>query len=168
MQIDTIDKQIGRQMYHKYSQTQRQTGRPNRFSNIRRNDTPARVTNETLSPPPLAELPAEEGKSLLQLILEQFDDLLVKILLLAAIISFVSTSAHCLRGDSLGRLTCMVVVVIIYVFLFIDFFFLCKVSSFLLFLCIQCLIYLIIYRFVYVFVCSFIHSSIYLSTCSSV
>ena len=37
-----------------------------------------------------AELPAEEGKSLLQLILEQFDDLLVKILLLAAIISFVS------------------------------------------------------------------------------
>ncbi|XP_053649774.1 calcium-transporting ATPase sarcoplasmic/endoplasmic reticulum type isoform X1 [Cherax quadricarinatus] len=35
------------------------------------------------------ELPAEEGKSLLQLILEQFDDLLVKILLLAAIISFV-------------------------------------------------------------------------------
>jgi len=35
------------------------------------------------------ELPAEEGKSLLTLILEQFDDLLVKILLLAAIISFV-------------------------------------------------------------------------------
>ncbi|XP_018023060.1 calcium-transporting ATPase sarcoplasmic/endoplasmic reticulum type isoform X2 [Hyalella azteca] len=35
------------------------------------------------------ELPAEEGKTLLQLILEQFDDLLVKILLLAAIISFV-------------------------------------------------------------------------------
>jgi len=35
------------------------------------------------------ELPAEEGKSLLQLILEQFDDLLVKILLLAAVISFV-------------------------------------------------------------------------------
>ena len=39
----------------------------------------------------ISELPAEEGKSLLQLILEQFDDLLVKILLLAAIISFVST-----------------------------------------------------------------------------
>ncbi|VDP37522.1 unnamed protein product [Soboliphyme baturini] len=38
------------------------------------------------------ELPAEETKPLLQLILEQFDDLLVKILLLAAIISFVSTS----------------------------------------------------------------------------
>lgn len=37
----------------------------------------------------LTELPVEEGKSLLQLILEQFDDLLVKILLLAAIISFV-------------------------------------------------------------------------------
>jgi len=35
------------------------------------------------------ELPVEEGKTLLQLILEQFDDLLVKILLLAAIISFV-------------------------------------------------------------------------------
>jgi hypothetical protein len=36
-----------------------------------------------------AALPAEEGKTLFQLILEQFDDLLVKILLLAAIISFV-------------------------------------------------------------------------------
>ncbi|XP_022258376.1 calcium-transporting ATPase sarcoplasmic/endoplasmic reticulum type-like [Limulus polyphemus] len=36
----------------------------------------------------LSELPAEEGKPLWQLILEQFDDLLVKILLLAAIISF--------------------------------------------------------------------------------
>ncbi|XP_063853477.1 calcium-transporting ATPase sarcoplasmic/endoplasmic reticulum type-like [Scylla paramamosain] len=35
------------------------------------------------------ELPAEEGKSLLQLVIEQFDDLLVKILLMAAIISFV-------------------------------------------------------------------------------
>ncbi|GMT17963.1 hypothetical protein PFISCL1PPCAC_9260, partial [Pristionchus fissidentatus] len=35
------------------------------------------------------EMPAEEGKSLWELILEQFDDLLVKILLLAAIISFV-------------------------------------------------------------------------------
>ncbi|XP_064392780.1 sarcoplasmic/endoplasmic reticulum calcium ATPase 2-like isoform X2 [Halichondria panicea] len=35
------------------------------------------------------ELPAEEGKSLLALLLEQFDDLLVKILLLAAVISFV-------------------------------------------------------------------------------
>ena len=38
----------------------------------------------------LSELPAEEGKSLWELVLEQFDDLLVKILLLAAIISFVS------------------------------------------------------------------------------
>ncbi|RWS12224.1 Calcium-transporting ATPase sarcoplasmic/endoplasmic reticulum type-like protein [Dinothrombium tinctorium] len=37
----------------------------------------------------LNELPAEEGKTIWQLILEQFDDLLVKILLLAAIISFV-------------------------------------------------------------------------------
>ncbi len=36
------------------------------------------------------ELPAEEQKPLWQLILEQFDDLLVKILLLAAVISFVS------------------------------------------------------------------------------
>merc|ERR1712142_905053 len=35
------------------------------------------------------ELPAEEGKSLWELVLEQSDDLLVKILLLAAIISFV-------------------------------------------------------------------------------
>jgi len=35
------------------------------------------------------ELPVEEGKSLWELVLEQFDDLLVKILLLAAIISFV-------------------------------------------------------------------------------
>jgi Ca2+ transporting ATPase len=37
-------------------------------------------------------MPAEEGKKLWELILEQFDDLLVKILLLAAIISFVSYS----------------------------------------------------------------------------
>ncbi|ODM90546.1 Calcium-transporting ATPase sarcoplasmic/endoplasmic reticulum type [Orchesella cincta] len=35
------------------------------------------------------ELPAEEGKSLWELFISQFDDLLVKILLLAAIISFV-------------------------------------------------------------------------------
>ena len=40
--------------------------------------------------PLFSELPAEEGKSIWQLVLEQFDDLLVKILLLAAIISFVS------------------------------------------------------------------------------
>ncbi|KAL5288296.1 ATP2A2 family protein [Megaselia abdita] len=37
----------------------------------------------------LNELPTEEGKSIWQLVLEQFDDLLVKILLLAAIISFI-------------------------------------------------------------------------------
>ena len=37
----------------------------------------------------LLELPAEEGKPLWKLILEQFDDLLVKILLGAAMISFV-------------------------------------------------------------------------------
>eukprot|EP00056_Hartaetosiga_gracilis_P001354 m.44368 g.44368 ORF g.44368 m.44368 type:complete len:1001 (+) comp10603_c0_seq1:235-3237(+) len=36
----------------------------------------------------LNELPEEEGKSLFALVLEQFDDLLVKVLLLAAIISF--------------------------------------------------------------------------------
>jgi len=35
------------------------------------------------------ELPVEEGKTIWELVLEQFDDLLVKILLLAAIISFV-------------------------------------------------------------------------------
>jgi magnesium-transporting ATPase (P-type) len=35
------------------------------------------------------ELPAEEKQSLLSLILEQFDDMLVKILLAAAAISFV-------------------------------------------------------------------------------
>ncbi|KIH64426.1 calcium-translocating P-type ATPase, SERCA-type [Ancylostoma duodenale] len=35
------------------------------------------------------EMPAEEGKTIWELIFEQFDDLLVKILLLAAIISFV-------------------------------------------------------------------------------
>ncbi|XP_069590949.1 sarcoplasmic/endoplasmic reticulum calcium ATPase 1 isoform X1 [Ranitomeya imitator] len=35
------------------------------------------------------ELPAEEGKSLWELVIEQFEDLLVRILLLAAIISFV-------------------------------------------------------------------------------
>lgn len=35
------------------------------------------------------ELPAEQGKSLWQLVLEQFEDLLVRILLLAAVISFV-------------------------------------------------------------------------------
>lgn len=35
------------------------------------------------------ELPAEEGKTLLELVIEQFEDLLVRILLLAACISFV-------------------------------------------------------------------------------
>jgi len=45
------------------------------------------------------ELPAEEGKSLWELILEQFDDLLVKILLLAAIISFVLALFEDHEGD---------------------------------------------------------------------
>ncbi|CAK6437417.1 unnamed protein product [Pipistrellus nathusii] len=35
------------------------------------------------------ELPAEEGKTLLELVIEQFEDLLVRILLLAACLSFV-------------------------------------------------------------------------------
>lgn len=35
------------------------------------------------------ELPAEEGKSIWQLFLEQINDLLIKILILAAIISFI-------------------------------------------------------------------------------
>ncbi|XP_037588607.1 sarcoplasmic/endoplasmic reticulum calcium ATPase 3-like [Cebus imitator] len=38
------------------------------------------------------ELPTEEGKSLWELVLEQFQDLLVRILLLAALVSFVSTA----------------------------------------------------------------------------
>ncbi|XP_068939363.1 sarcoplasmic/endoplasmic reticulum calcium ATPase 3 isoform X2 [Petaurus breviceps papuanus] len=37
----------------------------------------------------LNELPAEEGKSLWELVLEQFEDLLVRILLLAAFVSFI-------------------------------------------------------------------------------
>ena len=45
---------------------------------------------ESLSLPLLLELPAEETKPLWKLILEQFDELLVKILLAAACISFVS------------------------------------------------------------------------------
>lgn len=44
----------------------------------------------TFTPFSPTELPTEEGKTIWQLVLEQFDDLLVKILLLAAIISFVS------------------------------------------------------------------------------
>ena len=38
----------------------------------------------------VSELPRDEGKPLWKHILEQFDDLLVKILLIAAVISFVS------------------------------------------------------------------------------
>lgn len=48
-----------------------------------------------------AELPAEEGKPLWKLILEQFDDLLVKILLGAAMISFVSARALSRAGCEL-------------------------------------------------------------------
>jgi len=53
------------------------------------------------------ELPVEEGKSLLTLILEQFDDLLVKILLLAAIISFVLALFE-EHEDELDQLTAFV------------------------------------------------------------
>ncbi|XP_053426658.1 sarcoplasmic/endoplasmic reticulum calcium ATPase 3 isoform X4 [Nycticebus coucang] len=50
--------------------------------------SPAQVTSarERYGP---NELPAEEGKSLWELVLEQFEDLLVRILLLAALVSFV-------------------------------------------------------------------------------
>jgi len=51
-------------------------------------------------------MPVEEGKKLWELILEQFDDLLVKILLLAAIISFVSSFLwHCFTNNSSGSCT---------------------------------------------------------------
>lgn len=49
------------------------------------------------------ELPAEEGKTLWQLVLEQFDDLLVKILLLAAIISFVSIFDQKFQTNDVAR-----------------------------------------------------------------
>ena len=54
--------------------------------NVGLSDEQIKVAQEKYGP---NELPAEEGKSLWELVLEQFDDLLVKILLLAAIISFV-------------------------------------------------------------------------------
>jgi Ca2+ transporting ATPase len=53
------------------------------------------------------ELPAEEGKALWQLILEQFDDLLVKILLLAAVISFVLALFE-KHGDETSAITAFV------------------------------------------------------------
>ncbi|THD18477.1 Calcium-transporting ATPase [Fasciola hepatica] len=46
------------------------------------------------------ELPPEESKPLWRLVLEQFDELLVKILLLAATISFVSVTQPCLSFRS--------------------------------------------------------------------
>jgi len=49
-------------------------------------DEQIKILNQKYGP---NELPVEEGKPLWQLILAQFDDLLVKILLLAAIVSFV-------------------------------------------------------------------------------
>ncbi|KAL3856793.1 hypothetical protein ACJMK2_011510 [Sinanodonta woodiana] len=54
--------------------------------NVGLTDDQVRKAREKYGP---NELPAEEGKPLWELILEQFDDLLVKILLLAAVISFV-------------------------------------------------------------------------------
>lgn len=56
--------------------------------NVERGLSPAEVKKNLDKYGP-NELPAEEGKTLWQLVLEQFDDLLVKILLLAAVISFV-------------------------------------------------------------------------------
>uniref|UniRef100_A0A8B9KDX9 Calcium-transporting ATPase n=1 Tax=Astyanax mexicanus TaxID=7994 RepID=A0A8B9KDX9_ASTMX len=48
------------------------------------------------------ELPAEEGKSIWELVIEQFEDLLVRILLLAACISFVSIS-FAIRGVKVSQ-----------------------------------------------------------------
>uniref|UniRef100_A0A7N6AVK2 Calcium-transporting ATPase n=1 Tax=Anabas testudineus TaxID=64144 RepID=A0A7N6AVK2_ANATE len=44
------------------------------------------------------ELPAEEGKSLLELVMEQFEDLLVRILLLAACISFERNAENAIEA----------------------------------------------------------------------
>ncbi|KAK0429506.1 hypothetical protein QR680_011410 [Steinernema hermaphroditum] len=53
------------------------------------------------------EMPAEKGKKLWELILEQFDDLLVKILLLAAMISFILALFE-EHGDSTRAITAFV------------------------------------------------------------
>jgi Ca2+ transporting ATPase len=56
--------------------------------NVERGLTPEQVKKNLEKYGP-NELPVEEGKTIWQLFVEQFDDLLVKILLLAAVISFV-------------------------------------------------------------------------------
>ncbi|TRY65012.1 hypothetical protein DNTS_024664 [Danionella cerebrum] len=51
------------------------------------------------------ELPAEEGKSIWELVIEQFEDLLVRILLLAACISFIRGAKQLRKHNSLGMVT---------------------------------------------------------------
>lgn len=43
------------------------------------------------------------GKTLLELVIEQFEDLLVRILLLAACISFVSMNSFCFIGSYITK-----------------------------------------------------------------